>query len=68
MKIFLAIENLDSIWDMPDVHHGLQITNLIKYISLIFGAIWRRLGYAHVNLNIGLYINKKSGMISHTRF
>ena len=49
-----TVKYLDSIWDMQDVHHGLQITNLIIYIFFIFHAIWRHPAYTRLNLNIAL--------------
>ena len=47
-----------------------QITNLIKYISLIFGAILQYVGYIHVKSVKILFfaknikINKKIGSVS----
>ena len=37
---------------MPDVRHGLQTVNLIKYISLTFGANQRRPRHSRLNLKI----------------
>ena len=36
MKIFLAVENLDSIWDMPGVSGLRQISKIYILLDLQF--------------------------------
>ena len=36
MKIFLTVENLDSIWDMPDVSGLHQIQKIYILLDLRF--------------------------------
>ena len=36
MKIFLAVENLDSIWDMPDVSGLHQMSKIYILLDLQF--------------------------------
>ena len=56
MKIFLAVEKLDSIWDMPDVSGLHQISKIYILLDLWFEVHGGRPRYSRMNLNFQLYI------------
>ena len=56
MKIFLAVENLDSIWDMPGVSGLHQMSKIYILLDLQFEVHGGRPRYPRMNLNFQLYI------------
>ena len=56
MKLFLAVENLDSIWYMLDVSGLHQISKIYILLDLRFEVHGGRPRYPRMNLNFQLYI------------